>query len=388
MSQNPPSQDPLQPIQYGSTFGIFSMEYGARLDIGPGFVKPRSPGSGTWGARLKIQRLDGPSEGPVYMNHVVGIFASNPGLPAGSNPAGNVRLDIGLACVQKQQNISTATETSQLTIQPWDSVGRTEVHYGDVVHILSYDFGDGPQYELDIGTAQMKIDQSASHVSWATQLFLGPDVLPINQEMLNNFKALNPTDPDVAALTLRTILQNTNGLNINWGNIPTVPESEAAKKRMLEDVTACDMARGYVVFDVFCLIFGAVGLRKAVNQYTIRAVAAAAAPVLNQLEIWIRSITAPGASVFTQAMGVFNIAKTIYNGGCFGAVFKAFVDSLTWYQAALLGIQGIATVVAAFATDGLALAAQISLMLVSFTFLVLDCKTMVDTCYGNKSSKK
>jgi hypothetical protein len=92
---------------------------------------------------------------------------------------------------------------------------------------------------------------------------------------------------------------------------------------------------------------------------------------------------AAGASKMDLAKGVFEILKTIFNGGCFGAVFSAFVSSLSWWDAALYAVTGTATIIAALATDGIAFAAEVVILLATFGFLVSDSVKAVSACSTN-----
>jgi hypothetical protein len=204
----------------------------------------------------------------------------------------------------------------------------------------------------------------------------------ITQKQLDDFKKLYPLNRDIQSLTLATVLQNTAGKTVNWNTLtfsdqPSHPTTMGTSKVA---ITSCQKAIGFVVFDAVCLAFGAVGLRSSVKPATIEAIAVAAAPVLSKIETTIARISAEGASSSQQAWGVFEILKTIFNGGCFGAVMSAFMSSLTWWDMILYGITGTATIIAALATDGLAFAAEVAIVLASTGFLVSDSVKAVQAC--------
>ncbi len=203
--------------------------------------------------------------------------------------------------------------------------------------------------------------------------------MAITQKQLDDFKVLYPGNNDIQALTLDQVVQNTAGKTVDWNSLtfPSQPTTMGVSKMAISD---CQMAIGWVVFDAVCLAFGAWGLRSSVRPATIEAMAQAAGPVLSKIEITIARISAEGASATQQAWGVFEILKTIYNGGAFGAVMSAFIDSLSWWDMILYGITGTATIIAAFATDGLAFAAEIAIVLASTGFLVSDSVKAVQAC--------
>jgi hypothetical protein len=145
-------------------------------------------------------------------------------------------------------------------------------------------------------------------------------------------------------------------------------------------LTDCQMALGYVVFDVVSLAVGAVGLRSTVQAETVAAMAQATAPVLTQIEKSIALMTAEGVSLPTRARGVFDILQTIYDGGCLGAVWDAFTGALTWWDMILYGVTGTATVLAALATDGVAFVAEVVILLAATGVLVSDLAKAVQAC--------
>jgi hypothetical protein len=196
----------------------------------------------------------------------------------------------------------------------------------------------------------------------------------ITQDQLDLYKSVYPNDARIQALTLDEIVRNTHGMSVDWNTTLGTPQAAGIP------LTDCQLAIGYVVFDVISLAFGAVGLRAGVKSGTIQAVAGAAGPALNQIEVAVAKIAATGATLTDKAKGVFTILQTIYNAGCLGAVFSAFIGSLNWWQAALYGVTGIATLVAAVTTDGAAFVAEVVVMLATFGFLVTDAVNAVNTC--------
>ena len=204
----------------------------------------------------------------------------------------------------------------------------------------------------------------------------------ITQKQLNDFKRLYPNNARVQALTLDQVITNTSGKTIDWNSIHDRPKgpSTALMAMPAVPITPCQMAIGYVVFDVVCLAVGAVGLRATVKASTVEAMAHAVTPVLSKIEVSISRMAAQGASKTDIAWGVFDILKTIYTGGSLGAVFSAFTDSLTWWDMILYGVTGIATIVAAVATDGVAFAAEIIVLLASAGFVASDSVKAVQAC--------
>jgi hypothetical protein len=193
---------------------------------------------------------------------------------------------------------------------------------------------------------------------------------------LETFKRLYTDVSHVQSLTEQKFVALA-GENVDWNTLTPaifIPESE------LVGVSACQIAIGTVVFDAVCLAVGGYGLRASANPNVFAAMGQAIAPVASKLEAVIATMSAAGATKADLAWGVFKILKTIYSGGSLGAVFSAFKNSLTWWNALLFGITGIATIIAFIATDGLAFAAEVVIVLASFGFLVSDIAKAVSTC--------
>jgi len=204
----------------------------------------------------------------------------------------------------------------------------------------------------------------------------------LTQEELDNFKSLFPNDKKLQNLTLKELLNNTNGGKVDWSNPPFTKslKERAIKPLAVEGISECQLNIGFVIYDCVCLAIGAVGLRAGASRETAEAVAHAAEPVLSKLEAAIEKMAAQGASKTDIARGVWEVLKTIWSGGCLGAVLSAFLGSLTWYYYALYAATALATIVAALATDGAAFIAEVVIELATFGFLVADSVNAAKAC--------
>ena len=150
-------------------------------------------------------------------------------------------------------------------------------------------------------------------------------------------------------------------------------------------VKDCGIAVGFVVFDIICLALGAAELRAQANRVTANAIADVVEPVMAEIEKWVKVISDESAGKIEKGKAMFNILQSIYSGGYMGGVIKAFKDTLTWYYAILYGVIALATIVAIFATEGLAFFALVAIELATFGFLILDCIDAVKKCLDKKS---
>jgi len=128
----------------------------SRLDIGVHCVKNEVPAShDSWATRLVIKRLDGPSEGVVQSDHVVGIFSEN----------GQHRLDVGVRAMKKNGPPSHESWATRLNIKRLGE-GKGPLMYNEIVGV----FSECGNKRLDIGERSMKENVPAAHNSWATSL--------------------------------------------------------------------------------------------------------------------------------------------------------------------------------------------------------------------------
>ena len=144
-------------VRYGSTIGVFSENYVARLDIGTRAMKKNTPASHeSWATRLYIRRVDGPSVGNVEDTHLVGIFSEKHGK----------RLDIGEGSMKEKVPVTHFSHATKLKIRSLTNKNDGDViQYGDLVGV----FSENGQHRLDIGSGACN-ETPDSHNSWATRL--------------------------------------------------------------------------------------------------------------------------------------------------------------------------------------------------------------------------
>ena len=145
-------------------------------------------------------------------------------------------------------------------------------------------------------------------------------------------------------------------------------------------VTACEKQIGYVIFDCVCLMLSAEEARSALTAEAAEEIAEAAKPVLSKLEQYIVTMASKESSATEVATAVFGVISTIFTGGCFGAVFSAWIGSLDWGQKILYSVTGLATIAAACATDGLAEIGAIAVALAGCGWLIDDSVKCAEAC--------
>ena len=90
-------------------------------------------------------------------------------------------------------------------------------------------------------------------------------------------------------------------------------------------MTDCEKKIGYVIFDCICLLLGAAECRAALTEEAAEAMAEAAKPVLSKMEQYVLTLANEEASTYEKAKAVFNVASTIWSGGCLGEVVSAWL---------------------------------------------------------------
>lgn len=144
--------------------------------------------------------------------------------------------------------------------------------------------------------------------------------------------------------------------------------------------TDCEKQIGYVVFDCFCLMLGAAEVRATFTAEAAEEVAEAARPAMSKFDQYILTIASKESSTTEIAGAVFNIVSTCWSAGCLGEVFSAWMGTLTLGDKILYGATGMATMLAAFATDGAAEIGVIAVELATCGWLVDDSIKCADKC--------
>ncbi|MFY7885860.1 MAG: hypothetical protein ACOVOV_13560 [Dolichospermum sp.] len=187
----------------------------------------------------------------------------------------------------------------------------------------------------------------------------------IVQNMLNN------TTPSVGSPVLA--VQKTS-VNLNLAVSSNTP---VADNNIL---TPCESAIGACALDVVFLVLSIAGLGASSNLISKNAFAAMLGKdTLNGFQFMIEEIKS--TSGLAQALHVFDLFGQIYKAGGVDAIIQDWENSdISWWDWVTTGVEVIAQIVAWIATDGVALAAQVVIVLVDATELIADIVNCVNTC--------
>ena len=145
-------------------------------------------------------------------------------------------------------------------------------------------------------------------------------------------------------------------------------------------MTDCEIKIGYVIFDCICLLLGAAECRAALTEEAAESMAEAAKPVLSKMEQYIVTLADEEASTYDKATAIFNVASTIWSGGCLGEVVGAWLGTLTVGDKILYSATALATLVAMFATDGAAEIGVVAVELATAGWVVNDSIRCSQAC--------
>ncbi|NKI93723.1 hypothetical protein [Rhizobacter sp. SG703] len=200
----------------------------------------------------------------------------------------------------------------------------------------------------------------------------------LTQEQLDSFKRRYPDNPRAQALTLSEVLDHAGGRDVDWSSVLLHRMSEPTSAEF--ELTDCERAIGWVVYDAIILAVGAVFLRATVNQLTIDRIARLARPARPRIEVAIRTLLHPHATLYDQARAALSILSTLYNSSCLGAVIAEFNKGLSWWDKLLYGITAAGTVVMVTSTGASAAVAEFMVLLATFSSLLSDAIKATEAC--------
>lgn len=195
-------------------------------------------------------------------------------------------------------------------------------------------------------------------------------------EQLTAFKSFYPDLEYVQSLTIEHVHEFAQGNPIDWNRLRPVD----LVVRDTSDIDPCLRAVGTALWDCISLGAGAWGLyRMKYPAQAAQDIAVAVRPILPKIERLLAQVVS-GETLQKKADAIRQILSAIYTGGCLSAVWKAFTANLTWWQMAIYGISGIATISAMVLTSGAAFVAETVIVLGTVGQLIIDANAAVTTC--------
>ncbi|HZU86428.1 MAG TPA: hypothetical protein VFF78_03020 [Anaerolineaceae bacterium] len=202
----------------------------------------------------------------------------------------------------------------------------------------------------------------------------------LTQKNLDNYKAMFPDDQRLQTVTLAELIEHSKTREASGVHLQFAEPAGMAGEGMLGEISPCAMAIGGLVIDCIFVLTGAIYLAGKIPPSGIARVAQAAEPAIPEIERTAAIIASDTASATDKAMAIVNVGRIIYSVDALGAVLRAITDNLTWWDAALFGVTALATLVAVFATEGVAAAAAIVIEMAMIGFVISDAFKVADAC--------
>lgn len=216
-------------------------------------------------------------------------------------------------------------------------------------------------YEVDV-------DPTTSSVTAITQV--------LSEDDLTKFKALFPDDTKVQEVTLAQLQEHYTKRNFRGSNAEALP-SGPVKKGIVSD---CSYARAVVALDILFMATGAYAIASKMNASTVVKAAQLLEPVMNEMEEAFHTLADPKAKPLKKILAAKNILHVIWSGSLIEPLYKAAVQSLSWWDMVLYGTLGMAAITGALLTDGAALVALWVSEFATIAFLVTDAVHAHEVC--------
>ena len=226
-----------------------------------------------------------------------------------------------------------------------------------------------PYYEGYIRQSyEVDVDPDTKKVSFVGQYLTERDLLA--------FQKLYPNDPKIQALTLDELKDKYKPDEFRGNNVDVAVDSSFVRDISITD---CQYDIAIVVIDCIFALTGAVGLAGKVSGSAVETVAKTIQPAMNEIEEAVHTLSI-AASKYEKAEAIKNIVHIIWSGSMIEAVYHAIMNSLTWWDMVIYSVLGIATISAAFLTDGAALVAMFVAEIALCAFVISDAVKAVNSC--------
>lgn len=228
------------------------------------------------------------------------------------------------------------------------------------------------------GILRVSVDYSTADPKLDSELIYPFRLRP---DDLKNFKKLFPDDKELQDLTLDRLVQYSQGKAPDGDTATPSSAPPPVSERVL--LSPCQEAKGIVAVDVVFVLLGWNAMQD--KRLALKEAIAVGAELTADIEVYLRTIADASASRSAKAFAIFHIGGLIYGGGLLEPIYKAIIQTLSWWDMVLYGVAGLAEITAAFLTDGAAVIAAIIYEIAMGAFLLTDIVKAVEICYGPKA---
>lgn len=198
----------------------------------------------------------------------------------------------------------------------------------------------------------------------------------LTQHDLDMLKKALPDDPRIQDVTLAQLQQYAKGKDWRGGSAQPMPGGSVPR----EMLTDCQWAVGGLALDLVFVATGLVGLHGKMQAQAIQEAAQIVEPVANELEHAAKILATKPMSATEWWGALKDFLHVLWSGSHIEPLFKAALSSLTWWDAALYGALGIATIAAAFLTETASIVATVAAEVALIGFVASDSLKVVQAC--------
>ncbi|MGF7533016.1 hypothetical protein AAGG74_04635 [Bacillus mexicanus] len=201
----------------------------------------------------------------------------------------------------------------------------------------------------------------------------------ITEKQFEEFKSHFPDDAKIQSATFQELLANTNGGNVDWTNLDEVDAIQP--QRLNSSALDCGLLWGVVGLDCVFLALGVGEFRSIINRATIKAASAAIEPLEQLLKADIVRLAESTTAKETASLAVKLVLKIALSGGSLvSKILQSLKHTMSWWQWLLFGASAFFTIMAALATDGVALIAIAIAEMALIGVTVSDCINAKKVC--------
>jgi len=234
------------------------------------------------------------------------------------------------------------------------------------------------------------VNAQYTHSSWESFLIHNCLTPERCNHAIDQFMQMFPQEANKIAANRQTIVNAccpAFGPAVDLSTLPEIPYALTAdfateNQRDLS-VSPCATAVVKAAFDCLSLLASLFGLIVTFTQTQFRSLYLAIGDVPSKLIVLLDAIkNTEGAQ---RALAIGKYIGGLWNVGAFKAWWGVITDSLSWWQWVVLGVTVVAQVIAWVATEWVAFAAEVVLVLASLPTLIADVINAVSVCGTNNA---
>jgi len=210
------------------------------------------------------------------------------------------------------------------------------------------------------------------------------DTNPTQQQKRDIEGSVLPTLDDMYAVLHQQPLRNRVGRDEGNQIVWTGPDIDAVHyftTRAAFSQQQCVLAIIPCAVDVLAIIFQAIGTGVIARKLAQTLVIGIPPAGIIGLQVAVNALNA-ATTAWTRGIAIAKLGGAILRLIGFKQIIQTLKDNLKWYQWVLMGVIIVAQIVAWFASDGIALVAEIVILAALILVLIADVVNAVKVCSG------